>query len=569
MKDSTGSSSLSSNRREPTRLRISAVSSAVILLTVCHTANAFQFTTDDPDFSVRWDNTLKYSNAFRLKEASPLITSNENLDDGDRNFHRGLISNRFDILSELDASYKSFGGRVSVSAWYDTVYNHSNANNSPQTANAVSVPNNQFVGATRTLNGRDIQLLDAFVYKKGTIAEMPLTVRLGQHSVLYGETLFFGSNGIAGAQAPIDINKLLGVPNTQFKELVLPQPQISMQMQVKSNLSVGAYYQFSWQADRLPPVGSYFSNVDMLQQGGERILAGAPLMPGGGPAAFFHTGDQYGRNSGQGGLQVRWRPQQWETEFGFYAAQFNAKDPIIYVHPGVGVNPATGQIGTYQLVYPNDIKTIGASFTTSIGDTNFAGELSFRHNMPLVPQGGSVTITPGESADNGGNARYPVGNTMHVNLSSITTLPRTSFWQGGLLLAELAYNRRLNITANAQALDPNTTRGAAAVRVVFSPSYYQVLPGLDLNVPIGFGYTPFGRSSVLTGFNGGSYRGGDLSIGLAGVYLQQWNLSLNWTHYFGGANGVIGPANAVVQAYTFGQSYKDRDFIALSVSRSF
>lgn len=528
---------------------------------------AFQFTTDDPDLSLRWDNTIKYSNAFRLKQPSSVLTSDINQDDGDRNFHRGLISNRLDLLTEFDAAYKDIGARVSAAAWYDTVYNHSNANDSPQTANAVSVPYNQFVGATRTLNGRDIQLLDAFAYKKGSVSDMPFTVRLGQHSVLYGETLFFGSNGIAGAQSPIDINKLLGVPNTQFKELVLPQPQISAQIQIKSNLTVGAYYQFSWQADRLPPVGSYFSNADILQQGAERILAGGPLTPGGGPAAFFHTADQYGRNSGQGGMQVRWRPNGMETEFGLYAAQFNGKDPIVYVRPGVGVNATTGQVGTFQLVYPNDIKTVGASFTTSIGDTNFAGELSFRRNMPLVSD--AVTVLPGQLADNGGNARYAVGNTMHINLSSITSLPRSAFWQGGLLLAEIAYNQRLNISHNPEALDPHTTRAASAVRVLFSPSYFQVLPGLDINVPIGLGYTPFGRSSVISNFNGGSYHGGDFSVGVSGVYQQAWNFSLSWTHYLGAVNTYTGPANAAVQTYTFGQSYKDRDFIALSVSRSF
>ena len=296
--------------------RLSGIGAAAIFA-VSGQAGAYQFTTDNPDLTVRWDNTIQYSNAFRLDSPSSLLTSNPNLDDGDRNFHRGLISNRLDMLSEFDISYKDFGARVSAEAWYDSVYNHSNANNSPQTANAVSVPYNQFTSATRVIDGRDIQLLDAFVYKRGEIADMPVTVRLGQYSLLYGETLFFGNNGIAGAQSPIDVNRLLSVPDSQFKEVVLPQPQISAQLQVKSNLSVGAYYQFSWQADRLPPVGGYFSNVDLLQQGAERILAGPPLMPGGGPAAFFHTADEYGRNSGQGGFQLRWRPEQWETEFGF------------------------------------------------------------------------------------------------------------------------------------------------------------------------------------------------------------------------------------------------------------
>src|SRR5271157_4664617 len=47
-----------------------------------------------------WDTTLKYSNAFRLLPLNSQLVnanrnpSNVNQDDGDRNFHGGLISNR-------------------------------------------------------------------------------------------------------------------------------------------------------------------------------------------------------------------------------------------------------------------------------------------------------------------------------------------------------------------------------------------------------------------------------------------------------------------------------------------
>ncbi|MNQ90855.1 hypothetical protein D3C85_1062090 [compost metagenome] len=392
---------------------------------------------------------------------------------------------------------------------------------------------------------------------------MPYVVRLGQHTVLYGETLFFGSNGIAAAQSPVDVNKLLAAPSTQYKELAMPQPQLSVQLQVNARVAVGAYYQFHWQPDRLPPVGSYFSGVDILQQGGERILAGAPLVPGGMPAAFFRTHDQKASNTGQGGVQLKWRPAGMEGEFGFYAAQFNAKAPIGVTYPGVGFNPLIGQIGTYALLYPDKIRTVGASFTTSVGDANLSGEVSLRQNMPLVPAGGSI------SADRDGLASYPVGKTLHANLSTLMQLPRTRWWDGGSLLGELAYHRRLSISRNAEALEPNSTRDALAMRALFSPTYYQVLPGLDLSVPIGLGYNLMGRSSVLTGFNGGAHHGGDLSIGLSGVYQQKWNFSLTWTHFLGTLKPGRAPVNAARQNYTYGQSLKDRDFLAFSVSRTF
>ncbi|AEI82910.1 hypothetical protein CNE_BB2p00960 (plasmid) [Cupriavidus necator N-1] len=524
-------------------------------------AHAFQIPTDNEDLTIRWDNTIKYSVAQRLKDRSPTLTADANADDGDRNFRRwGLISNRVDLLSEFDVSYRNFGVRVSGAAWYDDVYNRGNDNDSVATANAASVPHDRFPGGTRTINGRNVELLDAFAFGKVEVSGMPVSVRLGQHSVLYGESLFFGNNGIAAAQSPIDLVKLLSVPNTQFKELIRPVPQVSGQVQVTPNLAVGGYYQFDWERNRLPGVGSYFSAVDILDAGGERILAG--------PGAYFsRTGDIKAKSSGQGGVQLRYRPRGLDAEFGLYAANFHAKDPVVYTS-FAGQDLAAGKLGQYQLVFPEDIKVIGTSFSTTLGTANVAGELSYRHNMPLVARGGSVFVPPGMSANNAGNPLYPVGDTLHGQISWINLLSPTALWEGGSIVGEIAWNRRLGVSRNGGALDPNATRDAGAIRMVFQPAYYQVINGLDINVPIGIGYGLFGKSSVLNpGF--GVHRGGDLSVGVNGVYEQVWNIGLNYTHYFGPAATVLTPPNAASQAYSYGQTFKDRDFVSLTIQRAF
>src|SRR5215469_7827197 len=72
----------------------------------------------DDGFDVRWDNTLRYSAAFRLSPPQYALTLNPNGDDGDRNFAAGLVSNRIDLLSEFDASRGDYGVHVSGAAWY-------------------------------------------------------------------------------------------------------------------------------------------------------------------------------------------------------------------------------------------------------------------------------------------------------------------------------------------------------------------------------------------------------------------------------------------------------------------
>src|SRR5215471_15509100 len=66
---------------------------------------------------VRWDNTLRYSVALRPLSRSAELLSYINGDDGDRNFAPGLVSNRFDLLSELDISAGDFGVHASAAAW--------------------------------------------------------------------------------------------------------------------------------------------------------------------------------------------------------------------------------------------------------------------------------------------------------------------------------------------------------------------------------------------------------------------------------------------------------------------
>src|SRR4051812_39784079 len=63
----------------------------------------------DGDTVLRWDNTLKYSAAFRVHSPDAALIADVNSDDGNRSFQPGLISNRFDILSELGLRVGSVG----------------------------------------------------------------------------------------------------------------------------------------------------------------------------------------------------------------------------------------------------------------------------------------------------------------------------------------------------------------------------------------------------------------------------------------------------------------------------
>lgn len=535
----------------PTGGRLSFLALCAVLGLGAERAQAMELDMASPDVKVRWDNTVRFSSVFRAARPSSVLTSDPNQDDGDRNFGRGEVSRRVDLLSELDVSYRrNVGGRFSAAAWYDAIYTRSNDNDSPATINQVSAPYNEFTRDTRRLHGRRVDLLDAFIYANAGNA----SVRLGRHALLYGETLFFGSNGIANAQAPVDYIKALSVPGSQFKEIILPVNQLSANHQFNPSVSVGGYVQFEWRKSRMPAVGSYLSDADVLGDGAERFLVPTPAGLVAAPAQSTREARRYG----QFGLQLKWRPRAVDAEFGFYAVKYHDKTPQFYLRPlGLIVSPALPL--NFQQVYAEDIKAYGVSMSTVLADVNIAAEASVRRNTPLV-SGPVNDTTPDGSGGVGDKALY-AGNSAHLNVSAVALMPRTALWDQSTLLAEVGFNRRLSTTRNPQALDPNATRDAWGLRAVFEPQYFQAFTGWDVSVPVALGYNPRGRSSVVAKFNGGVDRGGDFSIGLKSTYQNRWKFALNYTRFIGSA----GPGIGADAHLSFKQSLADRDFVSFSV----
>ena len=554
---------------KPTSTRQRHWSSPIALAAAIATAGSAAWAADeaeagDGDWKVTWTNTVKYGAAARLKGQNAALvtpfpnTNVANLDDGDRNFNKGLISNRLELLSELDvANRNGLGARVSAAGWYDSVYN-GHTDNPGFAGGAVPnhLPYSDFPGMTRDLHGRKIEVRDAFVFGRADLGGKALTARFGQHSLVWGESVFFASNAIAGGQSSFDVGRLLADPTAQAKEFVLPVPQLSAQLQLSPDLSLGAYVQFRHKPNRLPGVGSYFSISDIVGPGAERMYVG----PG---VAVPREADMKGGNTGQFGMQAKWRLD--ETDLGFYAIRFHDKDPQQITRLGAGFLPAS-----YYLAYHKATTAYGVSASRSFGEMNLAVEASMRRNQALASGGLAADASgalpfPVPASDNRGNPAYAAGNTAHVNVSTIWSLQPSALWREATFIGELAWNRRLTCRLNCTALDPRATRDAVSMRAVFEPTYRQVVPGLDVGVPIGVGWTPKGSRSSLGPVAFPAEDGGDFTIGLNGTYDQTWKFNLAYTHFFGNAAPLLDAS----RSYTYGQSRKDRDFISLTVRRSF
>jgi hypothetical protein len=97
-------------------------------------------------------------------------------------------------------------------------------------------------------------------------------VRLGRHVVSWGEGLFFPS--ISLAQGPADGTKT-GIVGTETKDQLLPEDQVSTQIEMSPKWSLLGHLQFGFHTTIAPAPGSYLSSR-RLHRAGRHLPAALP-----------------------------------------------------------------------------------------------------------------------------------------------------------------------------------------------------------------------------------------------------------------------------------------------------
>ena len=511
--------------------------SIIMMFLICSSAGAFQIPTGNDDLAWRWDNTFRYNLGYRVTDQSDALLKNANMDDGDRNFDKGIISNRLDILSEMDMVYKKrYGVRVSAAGWYDNAYESSNLDGNNVTSSNHMENGVPALGINDTTKfyhrGPNGEILDAFVFGQFDVGSIPINLRVGRAATMWGECLFSNTNAIGYAQIPLDLMKGLSVPGVEVKELYRPIFNAYMQAQLLDNLSMAAQWMLQWESNRYPESGSYYSATDMLLSGGETLISG--------PLRFMHADDVQPNGRGDWGLSFRYTPAYMSNSgaIGFYYRRTSDRGPQIILNAAAR---------TYYLAYADGIDIYGVSYTQRISSTSIGAEVSYRQNMPLNGNTAVSTVRPNE-----GDLLGPRGNTWHglinavvpltpptwttIDFSAITAEVTWSHWdavkQGwSLFKGNPAYSAMDRVT------DHNVT-----FQIGFTPSWYQIIPGWDLSAPLSYSIGLYGNSCVS---GGGSEHAGSYSIGLAMDGLSKYNATLKYSNYYGEYN--VGPTGALNQ----------------------
>src|SRR5262249_44128729 len=159
---------------------------------------------------------------------------------------------------EFDLVYRrDHGFRVSAAGWFDAAYSNRIEGDPALDASGVGMgagpTGGPYAPYTKRWNrGPSGEFLDAFVFTKVDVGDVPINIKLGQHNIYWGESLFSAVGGIAYNQGPLDFRKALANPGVEAKELFKPLNQLSMSAQVTDTLGVAAQYYLDWKPTALP-----------------------------------------------------------------------------------------------------------------------------------------------------------------------------------------------------------------------------------------------------------------------------------------------------------------------------
>ena len=346
------------------------------------------------DFKWSWGNTVSYGLGSRLGDPDRRLIGvaaggtafSVNGDDGIQNFDPGIFTNAVKITSEIQFSYKNFGGFVRGFGFYD--YENENADRA----------RTPLANAAKRRVGSRAEFRDAFLYYRFKLGGLPGELRAGWQVINWGESTFV--QGGINAINPFDVSALR-VPGAELREALLPVGAVKLSLKPSASTSFEAFYQFKWQELHPDPVGSYFSTTDLAGAGATKVMLGFGSAPDTIAIGTRIPGNPVGvavpkldsvepTDQGQYGGALRILADGLGgTEFGLYFVNYHSRLPVIMANTGTAAGVlASGNYAataSYFLTYPEDIKLLGASFNTQLGRTGIAlqGEVSHRRDVPL------------------------------------------------------------------------------------------------------------------------------------------------------------------------------------------
>jgi len=387
------------------------------LLTLCaFSANTQAIEISSGELSGSFDTTLSYGIAWRASDLdqdfigkaaiNPVVFMLDNAgqraapgrwsinsDDGNLNYPDAgdIVSSTVKFTSEIDLRWRNFGAFTRFTGFYDF----------------ENADQDFLSGEADERVGKDVRLLDLYIWAEHEVGDRFLNWRLGRQVVSWGESTFI--QGGINIINPVDVSRLR-VAGAELKEAFEGVNMLWGTIDLTPSLSLEALYMFEYREIIPDPAGAYFGTNDIATPGGSYVMLGfgtapqpvinpdlydsvcfhggatdvalPPQLIGAGCANSFPRDEtRFPKDSGQFGVALRWFVESLNaTEFGFYFLNYHSRLPLI---SGRAITSPALNSGLYWTEYPEDIQLWGASFNSNIGTWALAGEVSYRPNAPL------------------------------------------------------------------------------------------------------------------------------------------------------------------------------------------
>jgi hypothetical protein len=172
-----------------------------------------------------------------------------NVDDGDLNYDKGIVSNGVRATAELTLKWRNFGAYVRGYGFYDFENELDDREHS-----ALSSDADDLVG-----RGGDFQ--DYYVSAALDLGGVPVHLRVGNQVLNWGESGFlrFGVDVIN----PLDLIAI-AQPTTTARDAFVRQGMLWAAANLTETIAVEGFYQYDWQEVRAAPAGWFFSGDDLI-----------------------------------------------------------------------------------------------------------------------------------------------------------------------------------------------------------------------------------------------------------------------------------------------------------------
>ena len=247
-------------------LRFSA--SAIVLGSLLHALPAQAIELGQGEVQGSLDTTLSHGATWRVEKREEDRAGDfrsANVNDGNYNYDRGIVSNTSKFTTDLDLGYRNFGAFVRATGFLDFENEDGERDRTtlhPEAKDAV---------------GKDLQVLDAYVSGAFEVGDAAVDLRAGRHVLNWGESTFI-QNGV-NAFNRFDVSRLR-LPGSELREALAPVSMVSLAVAPTYNLSMEGFYQLDWEETVIDPVGSYFSTSDYVGPGAkEAVLSDSQFAP--------------------------------------------------------------------------------------------------------------------------------------------------------------------------------------------------------------------------------------------------------------------------------------------------